>query len=176
MTIRSAAPADAARLLEIYSWYVENTAVSFEYDVPTEEEFRRRIEATLTKYPYLVLEKDGRAVGYAYAGVFKNRAAYGRSCEVSVYLDRDERRKGYGRMLYAALEKELLARGICNMYACIAHPREEDEYLTRDSERFHSRLGFVKVGEFHGCAVKFGKLYDMIWMEKMIGEHAPVTE
>ena len=171
MKIRSAAPEDAKRLLEIYAYYVANTAVSFEYDVPSEAEFRSRIENTLEKYPYLVLEEDGIPRGYAYAGVFKARAAYARSCEVSVYVDHDAKRRGYGRRLYEALEERLKTQGILNMYACIAYPVAEDEYLSRDSERFHRRLGFRTVGEFRQCACKFGRWYNMIWMEKLIGEH-----
>ena len=172
-TIRSAEPDDAGRLLDIYAYYVEHTAVSFEYDAPSEDEFRRRIESTLEEYPYLVLEEDGVILGYAYAGVFKARAAYDRSCELSVYVERSARRRGIGRALYGALERELKARGMLNLYACIAVPLDEagDEYLTRDSERFHRRLGFETVGTFHRCAYKFGRWYDMIWMEKLIGAH-----
>ena len=169
--IRSAVPDDVKRLLEIYAYYVANTAISFEYDVPTEEEFRSRIRNTLQKYPYLVLEEDGIIRGYAYAGLFKVRAAYARSCEVSIYVDRDAKRRGYGRMLYEALEEMLKKQGILNMYACIAHPIVEDEYLSKDSEKFHRHVGFTLVGEFHKCACKFGRWYNMIWMEKIIGEH-----
>ncbi|MBO7699474.1 MAG: GNAT family N-acetyltransferase, partial [Eubacteriaceae bacterium] len=92
ITIRSASADDAERLLEIYTYYVKYTAVSFEYEGPTLGEFTSRIENTLKKYPYLVLEEDGVITGYAYAGVFKARAAYERSCELSVYVDRDGRR------------------------------------------------------------------------------------
>lgn len=171
MKIRKAAPADAERLLEIYGPYVRDTAISFEYDVPTEAEFRSRIENTLKKYPYLVLEEDGIIQGYTYAGVFKGRAAYDRSCEVSIYVSRDAHGRGYGRKLYEALEEKLKAQGILNLYACIAHPVVEDQYLTRNSEGFHRHLGFITVGEFHNCACKFNRWYNMIWMEKMIGEH-----
>ncbi|MBO4360007.1 MAG: N-acetyltransferase [Eubacteriaceae bacterium] len=174
--IRSASPADARRLLEIYSYYVTDTAVSFEYDVPSEKEFASRIENTLQRYPYLVLEEDGVIAGYAYAGPFKARAAYEFSCELSVYVDRDLRRNGYGRLLYGALEEELAGRGILNMYACIADPIKEDTTLTRDSEKFHSRMGFTKVGTFHSCGRKFGRWYNMIWMEKMIGEHESIRD
>ena len=170
MRIRSAVPDDAVSLLGIYSYYVENTAVSFEYDVPTPQEFRDRIEKTLERYPFLICEEDGRVLGYAYAGVFKNRAAYDRSCEVSIYVDHERRRAGIGRMLYEALEEKLKEKGILNLYACIADPVTEDEYLTKDSERFHERLGYTKVGQFHGCGTKFGRRYDMIWMEKIIGD------
>ena len=93
MNIRSASPDDAERLLEIYAPYVAETASSFEYDVPTVEEFRGRIENTLLKYPYLVADEDGRAVGYCYAGRFHSREAYLHSVEVSIYIDRNYRRR-----------------------------------------------------------------------------------
>lgn len=169
--IRPVRPEDASALLKIYGWYVLNTTVTFEYDVPTEEEFRRRIEHTLTKYPYLAAEADGVILGYAYAGTFKGRAAYDRAVELSIYLDKDRRGRGLGRRLYEALEAELVKMGILNLYACIASPVVEDEYLTRASERFHSRLGFVTAGRFHLCGYKFGRWYDMIWMEKLVGGH-----
>lgn len=172
MTIRSAVPEDAPRLLAIYAYYVENTAISFEYATPSVEDFTHRIENTLKKYPYLVLEdEEGRIQGYAYAGVFKGRAAYDRSCEVTIYVDPDAEGRGFGRQLYEALEEELKARGFLNLYACIGVPIVEDEYLTRDSELFHQHMGYTKVGEFHQCGYKFDRWYDMIWMEKIIGEH-----
>ncbi len=172
MTIRSAVPEDAPRLLAIYAYYVENTAISFEYATPSVEDFTHRIENTLKKYPYLVLEdEEGRIQGYAYAGVFKGRAAYDRSCEVTIYVDPDAKGRGFGRQLYEALEEELKARGFLNLYACIGVPIVEDEYLTRDSELFHQHMGYKKVGEFHQCGYKFDRWYDMIWMEKIIGEH-----
>ena len=170
MRIRSADPEDAVRLLEIYGYYVRNTAISFEYEVPSTEEFMNRIRNTRRNYPWLVLEEDGLIQGYAYAGVFKGRAAYQHSCEVSIYLEKNVKGRGYGRILYQALEEELKARGIRNLYACIACPIVEDAYLTRNSEQFHQHLGFQKVGEFHRCAYKFDRWYNMIWMEKMIRE------
>ena len=171
MLIRNATEADAARLLEIYSYYVEKTAISFEYDVPSLAEFTDRIANTLLKYPYLVAEEEGKAQGYAYAGPFKERAAYDRSCELSIYLAREAKGRGYGRKLYEALEAALRDRGILNMYACIGDPITEDEYLTRNSEQFHQHMGFVKAGTFHKCGYKFGRWYNMIWMEKFIGRH-----
>ena len=171
MEIRTAGKEDAGRLLEIYAYYVKNTAISYEYDVPSLEEFENRIVRTLEKYPYLLAVEDGVIRGYAYAGVFKARAAYDHSCEVSIYLDRASRGKGYGRALYEALEDSLKKREITNLYACIADPIREDEYLTRNSEQFHHHLGYSRVGEFHKCAFKFGRWYNMIWMEKIIGGH-----
>lgn len=170
--IRPAAAEDAGRLLEIYGYYVRDTAVSFEIDVPDEEEFRRRIEHTLERDPYLVAEENGRILGYTYAGTFKARAAYDHCREVTVYLDKDARGRGLGKALYGALERELEKRGVTNLYACIASPVREDEYLTDASEEFHRRMGYSLAGTFHRCGFKFGRFYDMIWMEKLIGEQA----
>ena len=169
--IRSATASDAEALLKIYAYYVENTAITFEYDVPAIEEFIQRIENTLKKYPYLVAEKDGEILGYAYAGIFKDRAAYDWSAETTIYLKQDAVKCGLGRMLYEALEKEMKERNFLNLYACIGYPIDDDEYLTKNSAEFHAHLGFETVGEFHKCGYKFGRWYNMIWMEKIIGEH-----
>ena len=99
---------------------------------------------------------------------------------MTIYLDRDAQKCGMGRMLYEALETELKEMGILNLYACIAYPEKEDEYLTGNSADFHKHLGFEKVGEFHKCGYKFERWYNMIWVEKIIGEHemrqAPVRK
>ena len=172
ITIRKADSVDAQRLLEIYSYYVTNTAITFEYDVPSMNEFESRIKHVTEKYPYIVAEKDGRIIGYAYAGVFKDRAAYDRSVEVTVYIDKSEQGQGVGRLLYQRLEMELRQIGITNLYACIGIPSEiADEYLDFNSMQFHEHLGYTLAGRFHKCGYKFGRWYDMVWLEKMIGEH-----
>ena len=169
--IREATLDDVDRLLEIYSYYVEKTAITFEYDVPSMDEFRARMQHTMEKYPYLVIEVDGTIQGYAYAGSFVGRAAYDWSCEMTIYLDHDVKKQGLGRRLYAALEAALKDMGLLNLYACIGYPAVPDEYLTTNSADFHAHLGFAEVGRFHKCGYKFGRWYDMIWMEKVIGEH-----
>ena len=171
MNIRSAKPEDAPVLLSIYAPYVRETAITFEYDVPTEAEFARRISETLKKHPYLVLEDGEEVVGYAYAGTFKARAAYDWAVETTVYLRRDARGKGYGKALYTALEEDLKRRHFLNAYACITWAEQEDEYLTHASPRFHERMGYHLCGTFRKCGYKFGRWYDMIWMEKWLGEH-----
>lgn len=169
--IRTATADDAEAILNIYQYYVENTAISFEYETPSADEFKRRIENTLKKYPYLAAVHNGMIVGYAYAGAFIWRPAYDWSAEATIYVARDERRCGVGRKLYEALERELKSMGILNLYACIGYPEEDDEYLTKNSAQFHEHLGFKLAGRFHKCGRKFGRWYDMIWMEKIIGEH-----
>lgn len=171
--IRDAGPEDAARLSEIYRYYVEKTAVTFEYQAPDPGEFRRRMAQIQKRYPYLVAEAGGTIQGYACAGPFVGRAAYDWSCELSIYLDPAARKQGLGKKLYGVLEKRLKEMGIRNLYACIGTPVQEDEYLTRNSADFHAHMGFSQVGEFHRCGCKFGRWYNMVWMEKWIGEHNP---
>lgn len=171
VTIRMAVPEDAEALLKIYAPYVEKTAVTFEYEVPSAAEFSDRIKRTLKKYPYLAAEQDGEVVGYAYAGTFHERAAYDWAVETSIYVREDKKGSGIGRALYSALEHSLLRQNILNVNACIAYPAQEDEHLTKDSVRFHEKLGYRMAGRFHQCGYKFGRWYDMVWMEKHLGSH-----
>ncbi|MBQ9561083.1 MAG: N-acetyltransferase [Prevotella sp.] len=167
-TIRKAALDDAPALLAIYAPYVSETTVSFEYEVPTIDEFRRRMVAFSARYPYLVAETDGEIVGYCYAHAFHERAAFQWSVETTIYIARSQRRKGIGYQLHEALEQALRQQGILNMNASIAYSDHEDEYLTHDSVHFHERLGYNIVAHFHRCGKKFGRWYDMVWMEKLL--------
>lgn len=169
--IRIATVEDSAALLSIYKPYVEKTAVTFEYEAPTLEEFQGRIEGILKKYPVLVAECENEILGYAYAGAFQSRAAYAWAVETSIYIREDSRKFGIGRLLYGELEKILQKQNIVNLYACIAYPIEEDAYLTKDSVKFHEKMGFHMVGEFKKCGYKFNCWYNMVWMEKHIGVH-----
>ena len=127
--IRSAAPADAPALLAIYAPYVAHTAITFEYDVPAEAEFARRIAETLKRYPYLVAEEDGVPVGYAYAGKFHDRAAYDWSVESTIYCAPDARGFGVGDLLYRALLELLEQCGYWNVYALVADPNPASEHI-----------------------------------------------
>lgn len=172
--LRTARPDDAEELLKIYAPYVENTAITSEYEVPSVAEFRARIENTLKKYPYIVAERGGELLGYAYTGPFKSRAAYNWAAETSIYVKEGQKGLGLGRKLYEAIETISRMQNILNLNACIVYPKVDDEYLTKNSAKFHEHLGFKYVGEFHDCAYKFGRWYNMIWMEKSIGEHMAV--
>ena len=171
MQIRVAEEKDAATLLEIYSYYVEKTAITFEYETPSIEEFTQRIHDIKVKYPYIVAEEKGEILGYAYGSAFHPRAAYGWCAEMSVYVRHDRRGSGAGGRLYRALESLLAEMGILNLNACIAVAPKDDEYLTSASVDFHKHFGYKRVGEFHRCGYKFNRWYNMVWMEKFIGEH-----
>ena len=169
ISVRVARKEDARELLNIYAYYVENTAITFEYEVPTLEEFTDRIKETLKNYPYLVAVIDGKIVGYIYAGRFRTRAAYAWSASTSVYIDKQYHKKGIGKMLYAELESLLVKQNVTNIYAGVADPVEEDEYLSRNSEHFHEAIGYKVVARFRECGSKFGRWYNLIEMEKIIG-------
>lgn len=171
LMIRSAELKEAEKLFEIYAPYITDTAITFEYDIPSLKEFENRIRKIQEKYPYLVAEVDGEIVGYAYATAFHPRAAYGRCAEMAIYLKMDSRGQGIGRKLYEELEARLKEMGILNLYACVGYAPVEDEYLTNASVRFHEKMGYKMNGHFTKCGYKFGRWYDMVWMEKMIGEH-----
>lgn len=172
-TIRIASTFDAQELLDIYAPYVTKTAITFECEVPSIEEFRARITDIMKKYPYLVAECGGEIIGYAYTHAFVGRAAYDHSVETTIYLKEGKTNNGVGRILYEALERIAGAQNIFNMNACIGYPEIPDEHLTMNSIQFHEHMGYRMVGIFHKCGYKFDTWYHMAWMEKIIGEHSP---
>ena len=175
ITIRKAAVSDAKELLDIYSYYVENTAITFEYEVPSVDEFAGRIRDITKRYPYLLAERDGSIIGYAYAHEFIARKAYDWSAEVTIYVDRNEKKRGIGRSLYNELENCLRVMGVIDLYACIGVPNgEADEFLDRNSVDFHEHTGYELRGTFPKSGYKFGRWYDMVWLGKSIGEHLDI--
>ena len=168
MKIRSVQAGDAERLAEIYSYYVLDTAVSFEYDAPSAKDFADRIKKISGKYPYLVCEIDGRTAGYAYAASYSPRQAYDWTVTVSIYIDRDYRRQGIGSMLYGALEEKLKEQGIVNLLAGVAFCEKEDEYLTHDSVKFHHSMGYTQAAHMKAVGKKFGRWYDLLWFQKRL--------
>lgn len=171
ITIRAAKPEDAKELLDIYSYYVEKTAISFETEIPKVEEFRARIERTLKRYPYITACENGEILGYAYLSPFVGRKAYEHSAETTIYLKANKKRMGIGKELYNMIEKIAVEQNITNLYSCIGYADDEDEYLTNNSVDFHKHIGYRMAGRFYNCGYKFDRWYSMVWMEKIIGEH-----
>lgn len=176
ISIRFAKPEDAKELLKIYAYYVTDTAISFETEVPSEEEFKLRIEEVLKSYPFIVACKDDEILGYAYLHSFVGRKAYELSAETTIYLNPDKKKMGIGKKLYSVLEDVAKAQNITNLYSCIGYVDKEDEYLNNNSVQFHEHIGFRMVGKFENCGHKFGRWYHMVWMEKIIGEHGEIKE
>lgn len=159
MSIRQATVADLPRILEIYGPYVKNTAISFEYTVPTLEEFTRRFLGITETFPWLVWEEEGNILGYAYGSLPFERTAYQWSCEASIYLCQDAWGKGIGRKLYAALEALLQKQGYKKVYAIITTANDA-------SVAFHRAVGYRHTATFPDIGYKFGKWYGTVWMEK----------
>ncbi len=177
VTLRKVTPDDAKELLAIYAPYVASTAVSFECAAPTEDEFRRRIEAISAEYPYIAAISDGRIVGYAYASSFHAREAYRHTCETSIYVDAEYHEKGIGKRLYSELEKLLVSQNVFVAYACVTTTeREDDPYLTDASVRFHGKVGYSVIGRHEKCGYKFGRWYGIVWMEKVLSERPSSPE
>ena len=168
MAMRFASAADAAALLAIYGQYLD-TSVTFEQDLPSEEEFARRIGEYGGTHPYLVWEEGGRPVGYAYAHRLGERAAYQWSAELSVYLDRDSRGRGLGRRLYGALLELLRFQGVRTVYGCVTVPNPA-------SERLHEAMGFQRTGVWHRSGHKGGAWRDVTWFERPIAAYDPAPE
>lgn len=165
ITIRPATVADAQDLLNIYAPYILETAITYEYDVPSLEEFQGRIARTLEKYPYLVaVDACGRIVGYAYASPFITRSACDWSVETSIYVDRNCRGRHIGALLYEELERILKAQHVINACAYICASYEE-------SIAFHKKHGYEIVATFHKSGFKLGRWHDLVCMEKALGEH-----
>lgn len=157
-TIRDATPADAAACAAIYAPYVLETAVSFETEPPTAEEMARRIAAAQERHAWLVAERHGEVVGYAYAGPWRSRAAYDRTAETSIYLAPSTAGRGIGSALYPTLLQRLGQLGFRTVVAGMTQPNPA-------SERLHTALGFQPVGVFRRVGWKHGDWHDVSWMQ-----------
>lgn len=168
MKIRAATAEDAAACAAIYAPYVTDTAISFETEPPTPAEMGERIAAAERTHAWLVLEdleSGGRVVGYAYAGPWRSRPAYRRTCETSVYIEAGSRRRGSGRALYEALLARLAERGYRTAVAGMTVPNEASVGL-------HRALGFEPVGTFREVGHKHGRWHDVAWAQRSIAAAA----
>ena len=159
--IRFAKESDLPAILDIYGPYVLNTAISFEYSVPSLESFTERFRGITAQFPWLVYEEGGNILGYAYGSLPFGREAYRWVAASSIYLAPEAQGKGIGRKLYAALENLLTSQGYRRTYAIITSDNP-------GSLRFHEKTGFRFIAEFPDCGFKFGKVYSVVWMEKLL--------
>lgn len=162
MTLRLATERDLPRILEIYAPYVEEETVSFEYETPTLAAFEKRFRSIASRLPWLVAEKEGKVVGYAYLAPAFVRAGYAWDVDLSIYVERESRRGGIGRMLeekISALAREL---GYARIYSVIS--AENGSSLA-----FHRRMGYREAARFARCGFKFGRWIDVVWYEKELG-------
>lgn len=167
--LRPATIHDAPQIADIYAPWVRETAISFELEAPGPEEMARRIESLATDHPWLVVEEDGRLLGYAYATAFRLRPAYRWSVETTVYLDREHTGRGVGRSLYVALLELATAWGYANAFAGIALPNPASESL-------HASVDFTPIGVFPRAGHKFGRWHDVGWWHRRLSPADPPLE
>lgn len=161
MKIRMIEEKDIQAVFDIYKPYIETTAITFETEVPAYDEFVKRVKHKLEQFPWLVYEDEGKILGYAYASLMRERAAYSWDAELSVYLHKDYHGLGIGSKLYLVLEAILKEMNYVNLYGCITYPNEK-------SVNLHHKLGYKEIGIFHNSGYKLGSWHDVLWMEKQI--------
>lgn len=166
MQIRIAKPEDATAIAAIYAPYVRETAITFEIEPPSTEDYTRRIDACLLTHPWLVAHSGGLITGYVYAGRFSGRAAYDWSAEITAYLDRDFHRQGIGKRLYAALIGLLREQGHHALYAGITLPNDASVGL-------HRAIGMAEIGVYREAGFKTGCWHDVGWFGMTISPSLP---
>ncbi|MEN3376325.1 MAG: hypothetical protein V7604_1680 [Hyphomicrobiales bacterium] len=164
-SIRPATPADIPAITHIYAHAVQHGTASFELEPPDEAEMTRRQSALLDGgFPYLVAERDGAVLGYAYAGPYRARPAYRFSVENSIYVAASAHRRGVGRALMDRLIAESEARGYRLMIAVIGDSAQ------MPSIELHRAAGFSMVGAFEGVGYKFDRWLDTVLMQRALGK------
>ena len=160
---RFATEKDAEAILKIYAPYIEKTAITFEYEVPSLSEFSERIAKIREKYPWIVYEEDGEILGYAYGGPEYTRAAYQWTVETSVYISENARGKAIGIALYEKILDILKKQNFCVCYVLINDDNEA-------SVKLHEKLGFKQNGYRKNCGYKFEKWHSVVFFEKQLNE------
>jgi phosphinothricin acetyltransferase len=166
--IRAITPADVNQVLDIYTPFVLNTAITFDYEVPSIEEFTHKIEDITAKYPWIGYFEDDRLLGYAYASRHRQKAAYEWSPESTIYVREGHHGKGIGRILYQELFQQLRKQGYFNVFAGVLIPNEA-------SERLHKSVGFEEIGIFRKIGYKLGKWNDVKWFQMRLQEGTPAS-
>lgn len=168
MKIRAAIDSDFPRMLQIYAPYILSTAITFDTNLPSPEEWAQKISEVQKKFPWIVAEENGMVMGYAYASPFKSRCAYEWSVESSVYVDQEARARGIGKSLYEALLDLLKEQGVVNVIGGISLPNEP-------SVKFHEKFGFKPVARFFDVGFKLGKWWDVgYWQLQLQKPDAPM--
>ena len=165
IAVRPAVPGDAAACAAVYAPYVAATAITFEEQAPGVAEMAQRIESASRAHAWLVAERHGELIGYAYGGPMNRRAAYRWSCEVSVYVAEDRRGLGAGRALYGALLPALARRGYRTAIAGMTLPNGASAAL-------HGAMGFRPVGVYRRIGYKLGAWHDVEWLQVRLAEGA----
>jgi len=167
--IRQATVDDSPAILDIYAYYIENTAISFETETPTLAAFSKRVADIAKEYPCFVCTINGKIAGYTYAARHRERAAYRYNVDTSIYLRNGMHGHKIGTALYTALLDELARRHYHNAYAAITLPNEKSIAL-------HHKFGFSDIGIHHKTGYKFNMWHDVLWPEKALSDHSTMPQ
>jgi L-amino acid N-acyltransferase YncA len=167
--IRPALSSDASSILDIYAPFILNTAVSFETEVPTIENFSQRIITNQESWPWLVYESEDLIAGYAYASKHRERAAYQWCVESSVYVNDHFQQKGIATQLYQTLFQILKYQGCRNVYAGITLPNER-------SVHFHEKMGFNKIADYRNIGYKLNHWNTVRWYELQLNHYSDAPD
>lgn len=159
--IRPVALADAEAITEIYNHYIKETTITFEVEPITAAEMASRIKDIFAHFPYFVYEKHGKILGYCYAHLWKQRAAYSKTLETTIYLDKDAVHHGIGSLMVSHLIELCRAQGYHALIACITEGNEA-------SVKMHESLGFKQVSSFKEVGYKFGKWLGAVDLEYIL--------
>lgn len=161
MIIRKVNAGDAAEIAAIYNKYVTDTTITFEVDTLTDDEMLCRIEEISSHFPYYVCEAEGHVVGFCYAHLWKDRAAYSRTLETTIYLSPNCLHHGIGTRLMQKLISDCRELGFSALIACITYGNEA-------SIQMHRALGFEQVSHFRRVGMKLGKMLDVVDFEFLL--------
>lgn len=162
--VRASEGRDLPAIQAIYAWHVEHGLASFEVEAPGADEIAARRRAVIERgYPYLVAERDGAVVGYAYAGPYRARPGYRYTAENSVYVRHGCEGQGVGKALLATLIEQCAACGVRQIVAVIG------DSANHASIGLHQSLGFATVGTLRSVGFKFGRWVDSVVMQRAVG-------
>ncbi|MGN1398884.1 MAG: GNAT family N-acetyltransferase [Erysipelotrichaceae bacterium] len=176
MIIRDAEKKDCVQIADIYNYYIENTAITYECDRVDAAEIEKRMSNVQARFPYLVCLKDDLVVGYGYCRQYIDRKACQYSVEASLYVRNTYQKQGIGKLLYQHLQQRLIKMGIVNMYVSISCCERADEFVDDNSINFHRHLGFKTIGTFKSCGYKFNRWYNLCWMEKTLMRYDEIKD
>ena len=148
--IRFVSRNDAAAICAIYNHYVQNSTATFEEQPVSVQEMEDRIRDMSAKYPWLVWEENGEALGYTYVSKYRERSAYRYTAEITIYLKNDQQGRGIGTGLFTRLFEELKETEIHALVSVITLPNERSVAL-------HEKFGLTKAAEFKEIGFKFEK-------------------
>jgi L-amino acid N-acyltransferase YncA len=156
--VRPASARDADACVAIYGPYVQNTAISWEIEIPSVDEMASRIASAQRTHEWLVLEHDDQVIGFAYGHALNRTPSHKWSAQTGIYVSGDHHRAGGGRKLYAQVLRRLTERGYRRAFAGITQPNEA-------SNCFHRSFGFRDAGLYRRVEWKHNSWHDVAWMQ-----------